>query len=67
MTVFHAGTAEAGANVVTSGGRVLGVTGVDADLQAALARAYDGVSALDFDGAFHRNDIGHRALARTRK
>ena len=67
VTVFHAGTAEAGGEVVTSGGRVLGVTGVDADLQAALARAYDGVRALDFDGAFHRNDIGHRALARSGK
>jgi phosphoribosylamine--glycine ligase len=66
VTVFHAGTAEADGRVVTSGGRVLGVTGVDRDLPAALVRAYDGVGAITFDGAFYRSDIGHRALARAR-
>lgn len=63
--VFHAGTAAANGEVVTSGGRVLGVTGVDKDLQAALTRAYEGVRMIKFAGAFHRTDIGHRALERT--
>jgi len=65
VTVFHAGTALAGGDVVSSGGRVLGVTGLGADLPCALARAYEGVGVVDFAGAFHRTDIGHRALARS--
>jgi len=65
VTVFHAGTALAGGDVVSSGGRVLGVTGLGTDLPSALARAYEGVGVVDFAGAFHRTDIGHRALARS--
>ena len=64
VTVFHAGTAEEGGRVVTSGGRVLGVTAVGADLPVAIARAYEGVRAVTFEGARSRADIGHRALAR---
>ena len=62
VTVFHAGTARDGDRVVTSGGRVLGVTGFGADLQAALDRAYAGVEAISFEGMQFRRDIGQRGL-----
>ncbi len=64
VTVFHAGTTEVDGRVVTSGGRVLGVTAVASDLRAAITRAYEGVGVIHFDGAHSRTDIGHRALAR---
>ena len=62
--VFHAGTAKRGSDVVTAGGRVLGVTGIADELEGALVRAYEGVRMISFSGAHHRDDIGHRALAR---
>ena len=62
--MFHAGTTDADGRVVTSGGRVLGVTAVGDDLRAAITRAYEGVGVIHFDGAHSRTDIGHRALAR---
>lgn len=65
VVVFHAGTARLEGDVVTSGGRVLGVTGIDRDLPAALVRAYEGVRVITFAGAHHRTDIGHRALERS--
>ncbi|HTX24627.1 MAG TPA: phosphoribosylamine--glycine ligase [Steroidobacteraceae bacterium] len=65
VKVFHAGTARAGANVVTNGGRVLGVTALGEDLQAARSAAYAAVEQIHFDGAHYRRDIGRRALART--
>ena len=65
VVVFHAGTAERDGDVVTSGGRVLGVTGVADDLPAALVLAYEGVRVIKFAGAHHRKDIGHRALERS--
>lgn len=63
--VFHAGT-RAGANgkVVTSGGRVLGVTAVERDLARALKRAYDAVDRITFSGLHFRHDIGRRGLGR---
>ncbi len=65
--VFHCGTkrTDDGA-VVTSGGRVLSVTGLGADLRAAVAAAYAGVAKIAFDGAFHRSDIAHRAFSRVK-
>jgi phosphoribosylamine--glycine ligase len=60
--VFHAGTQLAAGEVVTAGGRVLGVTGRGSDLPAALAHAYAAVDAIHFDGQQYRRDIGHRAL-----
>ncbi|KAJ2784810.1 hypothetical protein GGI15_002137 [Coemansia interrupta] len=60
--VFHAGTRRTAGGVETSGGRVLAVTGVGAGLQDALDRAYSGVAAVSFEGAFYRSDIGHRAI-----
>ncbi len=62
--VFHAGTKAQGDKIVTGGGRVLGVVGQGADIKAAVAKAYEGVDAIHFDGEFHRRDIAHRALAR---
>jgi phosphoribosylamine---glycine ligase len=62
--VFHAGTALVDGRIVTSGGRVLGVTALGADLRAARAAAYEAVERIHFEGAHFRRDIGHRALAR---
>jgi phosphoribosylamine---glycine ligase len=62
--VFHAGTKLRDRDVVTSGGRVLGVTAVGATLREAIDRAYREVGRITFDGAYYRRDIGHRALGR---
>jgi phosphoribosylamine--glycine ligase len=59
--VIHAGTASEGDQLVTAGGRVLAVVGLGSDLADARARAYDGVEAIDFPGAQHRNDIAEKA------
>ncbi len=59
--VFHAGTAEADGRVVTSGGRVLSVTGIGATIGKARAHAYDAVSQIRFAGSTHRSDIAARA------
>ena len=58
MIVFHAGTTVKDGKIVTSGGRVLGVTAVGADLDDAIKRAYDGVKKIDFKDAHYRTDIG---------
>ena len=62
VTVYHAGTALRDGKLVTSGGRVLGVTATGTDLPAALRKAYAAVNEITFDGAFCRKDIGARAL-----
>ena len=58
LVVFQAGTRAEGDEIVTAGGRVLGVTAWGLDLQAARARAYQAVAEIDFDGAACRADIG---------
>jgi phosphoribosylamine---glycine ligase len=60
--VFHAGTRQQSENVVTAGGRVLGITGIGLDLMKARERAYDTVRQIRFDGCHFRSDIAHRAL-----
>jgi phosphoribosylamine--glycine ligase len=60
--VFHAGTALEGDKVVTSGGRVLGVTAWGADLPAARDKAYEAVEKIRFEAAHYRRDIGAKAL-----
>lgn len=60
--VYHAGTKLADGEIVTAGGRVLGVTATGASLQQAIDQAYAAVDNITFDGAFCRRDIGHRAL-----
>ena len=64
VVVFHAGTKADGEKVVTSGGRVLGVTAVDSSIKAARDRAYAAVEKINFDKAFYRKDIAWRALKR---
>ncbi len=65
--VFHAGTAlDADNNVITSGGRVLCICAVGDDVGDAQQRAYDALSLIQWDGEFHRNDIGWRAIERER-
>ena len=64
LHVFHAGTRRQNGEVVTSGGRVLGVTGTGPSIRLAIAAAYRGVEAVGFEGCHYRRDIGHRALER---
>ena len=58
--VFHAGTRLEGEDLVTSGGRVLGVTGRDRSLAGARRRAYDALELIEYDGKQLRNDIAAR-------
>lgn len=59
VEIFHAGTAvDSKCSLVTSGGRVLGVTATGDDLADALSTAYEAVSKISFDGMQHRSDIG---------
>jgi phosphoribosylamine--glycine ligase len=62
LIVFHAGTALKDGKIVTNGGRVLGVTGRGASVKAAIAKAYEGVRVISWNGAQYRTDIGKKAL-----
>jgi phosphoribosylamine--glycine ligase len=62
VKVFHAGTALKDGKIVTAGGRVLGVTARGTSLEAAVARAYEAVKVIHFDGMQYRTDIAHRRL-----
>ena len=62
ITVFHAGTARAEEGIVATGGRVLGVTALGADIAAAQRLAYDAVDRIDWPEGYWRRDIGWRAL-----
>ena len=62
VTVYHAGTKLQDNKLVTSGGRVLGVTALGDTLENALKKSYDAVEKIHFDGAHYRRDIGKRAL-----
>lgn len=64
VTVFHAGTRLEGDSVVTSGGRVLSITAIGADIDEAATRAYEAAAKIDFDGKQFRQDIGWRARSR---
>ncbi|MDE3186583.1 MAG: phosphoribosylamine--glycine ligase [Acidobacteriota bacterium] len=64
VQVLHSGTARIGNQIVTSGGRVLGVTAAGDSLQQALDRAYQALAEIQFEGIYYRRDIGHRALAK---
>ncbi|WP_294910793.1 phosphoribosylamine--glycine ligase [uncultured Eubacterium sp.] len=63
VTVYHAGTKRDGDKLVTSGGRVLGVTALGESIEDALAKSYAGVEKIKFDGAHYRKDIGQKALS----
>jgi phosphoribosylamine--glycine ligase len=62
--LFHAGTAVKDKKLVTSGGRVLGVTALAPGLDQAIRRAYQLADGISFDGLYRRSDIGWRALER---
>lgn len=62
--VFHCGTKTADGKILTSGGRVLSVTGMGATLREAVDKAYAGVGKIAFDKMFYRKDIAHRAFDR---
>jgi len=64
VAVFHAGTRKQNGDVVTNGGRVLGVTALGADVAAAKARAYEAVDCIAFEGAYFRRDIADKAIRR---
>ncbi len=59
--VFHAGTALKQGMVVTNGGRVLNVVGVDKDFKQAQKKAYDAIKLVNFEGMHYRKDIGNKA------
>ena len=63
VTIYHAGDKLADGQLVTSGGRVLGVTATGPTLRQALQDAYAAAETVDFDGKYLRRDIGRRALA----
>lgn len=63
VTVFHAGTKLEGGQVVTAGGRVLGVTGVGDGFRTARDRAYEAASKIHFDGMHYRKDIAERVIS----
>lgn len=62
VTVYHAGTAIKDGRLVTSGGRVLGITALGSSLEEALKKSYAAAEKISFDGAHYRKDIGQRAL-----
>jgi phosphoribosylamine--glycine ligase len=62
--VFHAGTARAGEDIVTNGGRVLGVTALGEGARGAIDLVYSAVEKIEWDGVYYRRDIGKRALDR---
>ena len=64
VQIFHSGSARAGGQLLTAGGRVLGVTAAAASLEEALGRAYQAMAEIHFDGIYYRRDIGYRALRR---
>jgi phosphoribosylamine--glycine ligase len=62
VVVFHAGTKMEDGQLVTSGGRVLGVSAIGGTLQEALDRAYEAADKIKFEGKYLRRDIGAKAL-----
>jgi phosphoribosylamine--glycine ligase len=64
VVVYHAATRRDDGRISTVGGRVLGVTALGANLESAIARAYEAIGNIQFDGMCYRRDIGARALAR---
>lgn len=63
VMVFHAGTVLKDGNIITNGGRVLGVTALGIGIEEAIVKAYEAVSKITWDGVHYRKDIGKRALS----
>ena len=66
-TIFHAGTSLKDEKIVTSGGRVLGVTAGASTLESAIMRAYEGVNKIYFEGMYYRRDIASKGLRKETK
>jgi phosphoribosylamine--glycine ligase len=64
VEIFHSGSVLKDGQLLTAGGRVLGVTSAGLTLEQALASAYEAMALVQFDGMYYRRDIGHRALRR---
>jgi phosphoribosylamine--glycine ligase len=64
VVVFHAGTAFNNSDIVTNGGRVLGVTALGSDIKAAKDRAYEAIKKVRFEGMHYRKDIADKAIKR---
>ncbi|MEE9451902.1 MAG: phosphoribosylamine--glycine ligase [Gammaproteobacteria bacterium] len=62
IKIFHAGTAQHDADIVTDGGRVLAVTALGDSFSAAQRHAYDSVKKISWQDIYYRDDIGYRAL-----
>ncbi|MCM8796614.1 MAG: phosphoribosylamine--glycine ligase [Candidatus Omnitrophica bacterium] len=64
VVVFHAGTKKDGNKIFTSGGRVLGVTGLGDTITEAICHTYAAVKRINFEGMHYRKDIGYKAIIR---
>jgi phosphoribosylamine--glycine ligase len=64
IMVFHAGTSFQNGNIVTSGGRVMGVTSLGKDINDAVKRVYSAIELINFEGMHYRKDIAKRAIQR---
>ena len=64
VVVFHAGTAKNNDDIVTAGGRVLGVTAMGQTIEDAKKRAYEAVEKIQFEDAYYRRDIADKAINR---
>jgi len=62
IVVFHAGTIQSGNKILTSGGRVLGVTGLGKTIKDAIDLTYKAVEKINFEGIHYRRDIGRKAI-----
>jgi phosphoribosylamine--glycine ligase len=67
VQIFHAGTRRENGEIVTAGGRVLGVAGLGSTIDAARARAYEAVSKIHFQGGHYRRDIAASGTGNARK
>lgn len=64
IILFHAGTKLSGQEIITDGGRVLGVTALGKDIKETIDKAYQAIEKIDFEGIYYRKDIGYQALER---
>ncbi|PIQ89780.1 MAG: phosphoribosylamine--glycine ligase [Candidatus Omnitrophica bacterium CG11_big_fil_rev_8_21_14_0_20_42_13] len=62
VIVFHAATSKENGKIVTNGGRVLGVTGLGNTIKEAIAKTYQAVDKINFEGMHYRKDIGRKAV-----
>ena len=66
VKVFQAGTKKEEGRILSSGGRVLGVTALGADLSEAKDQAYEAVNCIEFENCYYRRDIGEKGLKRSK-